>query len=145
MKTTKIKAKFVIGHDGKSHVVYRGGEVVYRGDTIIFAGRDYDGHVDETIDKGASIAGPGFIDLEADIDTDHALQDVVISAGGTGQWCDLGDKYCTADFYTEDDFRDRQTYSIAQLIRNGITTAMPIMGEFFHGWGQSYREHEIMT
>jgi cytosine/adenosine deaminase-related metal-dependent hydrolase len=74
MKTTKIKAKFVIGHDGKSHVVYRGGEVVYRGDTIIFAGRGYDGHVDETIDTGASIVGPGFIDLEADIDTDHALQ-----------------------------------------------------------------------
>ena len=145
MKTTKIKAKFVIGHDGKSHVVYRGGEVVYRDDTIVFVGRDYDGQVDETIDTGASIVGPGFIDLEADIDTDHALQDVVLSAGGTGQWCDLGDKYCTEDFYTEDDFRDRQAYSIAQLIRGGITTAMPIMGEMFHGWGQSYREHEIMT
>src|SRR5215471_4243010 len=110
MKITKIKGKFLIGHDGKSHVIYGG-------------------HVDETIDAGTSIVGPGFIDLEADIDTDHALQDVVVTEGR--QWCDLGDKYCTADFYTEDDFRDRQTYSIAQLIRNGITTAMPIMGEFF--------------
>jgi cytosine/adenosine deaminase-related metal-dependent hydrolase len=143
MKTTKIKGKFVIGHDGKSHVVYRGGEVVYKGDTIIFVGRDYNGHVDETIDTGASIVGPGFIDLEADIDTDHALQDVNVSP--QRQWCDLGEKYCTVDFYTDDDFRDRQTYSIAQLIRNGITTAMPIMGEFFHGWGQTYREHEIMA
>jgi cytosine/adenosine deaminase-related metal-dependent hydrolase len=145
MKTTKIKGKFVIGHDGNTHVVYRDGEVVYKDNEIIFVGERYGGTVDETVDTGLSIVGPGFIDLEADIDTDHALIDVVTVPDGKRQWCDLGDKYCTEDFYTEDDFRTRQTYSMAQAIRHGITTAMPIMGESFHGWGQSYREHEIMV
>ncbi|MFD0619900.1 chlorohydrolase family protein [Paenibacillus sp. GCM10027629] len=144
MKTTKIKGHFVIGHDGSKHVFYRDGEVVYKDDTIIFVGKDFEGHVDEIIDTGLSIISPGFIDLEADIDTDHALIDVAFPSSPENRFV-MGNKYRTIDPYTDEDFKIRQTYSIAQLIRNGITTAMPIEGETFHGWSQSYREHEIMS
>jgi cytosine/adenosine deaminase-related metal-dependent hydrolase len=140
----KLTARFVIGHDGNDHVVYENGTVVYQGDTILYCGKEYDGHADVTFDTGLSIISPGFIDLDSDIDTDHALTDVAFPKNPQDAFR-MGDKFRTVDPYTDEDFRVRQTYSMAQLIKNGITTAMPIEGELFHGWSQSYREFEIMA
>ncbi|PKM86314.1 MAG: hypothetical protein CVU85_08310 [Firmicutes bacterium HGW-Firmicutes-10] len=146
-KRTLLHGKFVIGFDGTQHVVYEDGDVVYEGDEVIFVGHDYSGMYDEYWDVGLSIISPGFIDLEADIDTDHANFDVALfhkfpKAGST--W-EPNEKFRTRDPYTDEDFYIRQKYSMAQLIMNGITTAMPIAGEQFHGWGQSYHEFEIMA
>ena len=49
----------VIGFDGKSHVIWRNGEVVFEGSRIIFVGRGFEGHVDERIDYGNAIIGAG--------------------------------------------------------------------------------------
>jgi cytosine/adenosine deaminase-related metal-dependent hydrolase len=146
-KRTMLRGKFVIGHDGTSHVVYEDGVVVYENDTILYVGHDFDGRVDETWDTGLSIISPGFIDLEADIDTDHANFDVVLfekDPKPEKTW-EPGSKYRTVDPYTDEEFAVRQKYSMAQMIMNGITTAMPIAGEQFHGWSQSFHEFEIMA
>jgi cytosine/adenosine deaminase-related metal-dependent hydrolase len=140
----KLTARFVIGHDGNDHIVYENGVVVYQGDTILFCGKEYDGHADETLDAGLSIISPGFIDLDSDIDTDHALTDVAFPRNPQDAFC-MGEKFRTVDPYTDEDFQVRQMYSMAQLIKNGITTAMPIEGELFHGWSQSCHEFEIMA
>lgn len=144
LQTTKLTARFVVGHDGVDHVVYENGEVVYRGDTILFCGKEYAEPVDETFDMGLAIISPGFIDLDSDIDTDHALIDVAFPRRPEDAFC-MGDRFRTVDPYSDHDLRTRQAYSIAQLVKNGITTAMPIEGELFHGWSQSYREFEIMA
>jgi len=121
----KLTGRFVIGHDGNDHVVYENGTVVYQGDTILYCGKEYDEHADVTFDTGLSIISPGFIDLDSDIDTDHALTDVAFPQNPQDAFC-MGDKFRTVDPYTDEDFRVRQTYSMAQPIKNGITTAMPI-------------------
>lgn len=51
---------------------------LFYGDLIrdCICGKNYGGSVDQTIHAGLFIVAPGFIDLEADIDTDHALIDI---------------------------------------------------------------------
>jgi 5-methylthioadenosine/S-adenosylhomocysteine deaminase len=146
-KRTLLRGKFVIGYDGKRHVIYEDGELVYEGDTIIFAGHNYPGTWDECWDTGLSIISPGFIDLEADIDNDHANYDVVLfkKYSEDGPNWEQGKEPREKDPYSDEDFYIRQKYSMAQLIMNGITTAMPIAGERFHAWSQSSHEFEIMA
>ena len=145
-KIISLKSKFVIGHNGNSHVVYEEGQVVYQGNKILFVGHGYDGPVDEAHDFGLSIISPGFIDLDADIDSDHALIDVAFPKGEQDKDRFVLDRgKLTKDPYTPDDFYIRQKFSMAQLIKNGITTALPIEGELFHHFAQSKNEHEIMA
>ena len=144
----KMKAQCVIGYQNGRHVVYEDGEVVYRGDQILFVGHNYLGDVDETWDCGKAIISPGFIDLNCDIDTDHANFDVVRKEKCPPDPARVfvpGPEHRTVDCYSDKDFYIRQKYSFAQCLMNGITTAMPICGETFHGWGQSYHEFEIMA
>ena len=145
--TTLMRGKYVIAFDGRRQVVYEDGEVAYRGDTILFAGHDYPGAYDELWDTGLSIISPGFIDLEADVDTDHANFDVVLfkkDPSDGPNWAPAPGPRA-ADPYTDEDFSIRQKYSMAQLILNGITTMMPIAGERFHAWSQPAHEFEIMA
>lgn len=143
-KITKLKALFVIGFENNQHVIYKNGEVVFKDDRIIFCGKNYKGPFDEEFDAGKSIISPGFIDLDSDIDTDHALIDVAVPKSIQDRF-KMGDKFRTKDPYTLEDFYVRQKFSMAQLIKNGITTAMPIEGELFHGFSQTYEEFEVMA
>lgn len=146
-QTTLIRGKYVIAYDGRQHVIYEDGEVAYRGNTVLFAGHGYPGEYDELWDSGLSIVSPGFIDLEADVDTDHANFDVVLfkKDPSDGPNWEPAPGPRTQDPYSDEDFYIRQKYSIAQLIKNGITTMMPIAGERFHAWSQTAREFEIMA
>lgn len=145
-KVTRLNAKFVIGFEDGQHVVYEDGQVVYENDTIIYCGNSYDGIADETMDYGLSIISPGFIDLDSDVDTDHSLIDVDFPKSEKDEdRFVINRKIRSTDPYTDEDFLARQKYSIAQLIKNGITTAMPIEGELFHGFSQTYREHELLA
>ena len=146
-KKVLLRGKFVIGYDGTQHVIYEDGEVVYEGSTIVFVGHNYDGDYDELWDMGLSIISPGFMDLEADVETDHANFDVSLfkKYPQHGPNWEQSSEEREKDPYTDEDFYIRQKYSMAQLIMNGITTAMPIAGERFHAWSQSAHEFEIMA
>lgn len=137
---TKLSAKYVIGYERNSHVIYENGCVVYAGDTILYVGTNYEGVVDSQYEFPNGILSPGFIDLDADVDSDHALQDIAV-----------GNKVFTLDrtkdlscSYTEEDYHARHRFSIAHLMKNGITTVLPISGEMFYPWNMSTRECEIM-
>lgn len=147
MKRILLRGKFVVGYDGNRHVIYEDGEVVYEGNMILFVGHHYTGEYDELWDTGLSIISPGFIDLEADVDTDHANFDVSLfkKHPSHGLNWEQDDEKRERDPYSDEDFYIRQKYSMAQLIMNGITTAMPIAGERFHAWSQSAHEFEIMA
>lgn len=147
MKKVLLRGKFVVGYDGSQHVIFEDGEVVYQGNAILFVGHHYTGDYDELWDMGLSIISPGFIDLEADVDTDHANFDVSLfkKHPSHGPNWEQGDEKREEDPYSDEDFYIRQKYSMAQLIMNGITTAMPIAGERFHAWSQSANEFEIMA
>lgn len=142
IKKIKLTAKFVIGHLNGEHIIYEDGEVVYQGNKVIYVGKDYADSVDEIWEQGLSIISPGFIDLDADIDSDHALMDIAVP--DNNDKFVMGAKYRTYNPFSDKDLEARQRLSIAQLIKNGITTALPITGENFYEWNHSLHECSIM-
>lgn len=134
-----MTADFVIGFDGTDHVIIRNGQVVYEDERIIHVGKDFAGTVDRTLDYGRAVISPGFIDLNALADVDHALidswQDPVLSLGL--QWSDSYFRSGRRDVFGPDGVRFRRRYALTQLIRNGVTTAMPIASEIHNEWAET--------
>jgi len=139
---TLVRAGFVVAYEHGDHAIIRNGEVACEGDRIVFVGRDFPGRPDRIIDAGEAILSPGFIDLDALGDIDHALID---------SW--HGPRTATGLDWSEDYFRNRRhdvfppgdrdfrhEFAFTQLIRNGITTAMPIGGEMHNEWCETYDE-----
>jgi len=139
---TLVRAAFVIAYENGDHAVIRNGEVAYEGDSIIFVGKRFDRAPDRVIDAGDAILGPGFIDLDALADIDHALID---SWHGpqTATGLDWSEDYFLHrrhDLFPPADRDFRHEFAFTQLIRNGITTAMPIGGEMHNAWCETYEE-----
>lgn len=140
----KLKGRFVIGFDGTDHVIIRDGEVVYDGDEIIYVGKNYDGDVDETEDVGNSVIMPGFIDLNALGDIDHDIihfesYDHVLNSLWPSEEYVLKGTY---EKMTPEEEAFKSKYAYAQLIMNGVTTALPITSVFYKGWAETYEEAE---
>lgn len=139
---TKVTGAFVIGYDGNDHVIYPNGELVYEGDTILFVGHNYMEPVDEIIDGSLCLVSPGFIDLDALADIDHAILDTWnpshLDLGL--QWSESYFRERRHDVFTLAEELFKRRYALVQLILNGITTAMPIGAETYKGWCESYEE-----
>lgn len=139
---TKIKGKYVIGYNGNDHVIFEDGQVVYENDTIIYVGHDYSGKVDEVIDAGNSIVSPGFIDLDALGDIDHALIFNEISP-------EMKKSLFWSEGYFDNDRKEwmsteeeafKSLYAYSQLIMHGVTTAMPITSVNYKKCAETYEE-----
>lgn len=136
---TRVRARFVVGYDGRDHVVHENGEIVYAGNRIIHVGGPFAGVVDVDVDEGQALVGPGFVDLNALGDIDHAVFDTYqpdrLVSGLT--W--------SADYVS----RRREVFTVGerasirqvafqQLLLHGITTAMPIASEIYTAWAETY-------
>jgi cytosine/adenosine deaminase-related metal-dependent hydrolase len=141
---TKITGEYVMGYDpvGRDHLIYRQGEVVYEDDTIVFVGHNYAEPVDQVIDAGLSIVSPGFIDLDALADIDHAVLDSWVDPER-----DLGLLWSADyfrqkrhDVFTRQEEAFKHRYALSHLALNGITTFMPIAGEYYKRWCETYDE-----
>lgn len=135
-----LKASFVVGHDGDDHVIHRDGCVVLEGDEIVHAGGPYDGEADEVIDAGHALIGPGFIDLDALADIDHAILDTWHADSSGLAWSDDYALHRRQAVFPLEETLFMREYALTQLIRNGITTAMPIAAETHSAWAESYEE-----
>jgi cytosine/adenosine deaminase-related metal-dependent hydrolase len=139
---TRLKAAFVMGFDGLAHELWRDGEVVFADDTIEFVGRGFPGSVDRTLDYGRALMSPGLIDLDAPGDLDSGVLTV-----DNGDKLDMG-RLWSEDYlrqgphetYTADEERFKYRYAFTQLIRNGITTALPITSMYYREWAERYDE-----
>jgi cytosine/adenosine deaminase-related metal-dependent hydrolase len=139
---TKLTARFVIGYQDGDHAIYPDSEVVYEDEAIIFVGHGFPGPVDLTHDYGDAIISPGFIDLDALGDIDHAILDTWLTpdraAGPRGS-----EEYFSGARQETFSFEDevfKRRYALVQLILNGITTAMPIAAEMYRAWAETYDE-----
>lgn len=141
---TKLKSKYVIGYDGNKHIMYEDGVVVYEDDTIIYVGKGYEGKVDEEIDHGNSIISPGFIDLDALGDVDHALITNEISPEMKKGlfWSEEYFEKDRKEWMTAEEEAFKSLYAYSHLIMNGITTAMPITSVNYKKAGETYEEIE---
>jgi cytosine/adenosine deaminase-related metal-dependent hydrolase len=143
----RTTAAFVLGHSGGDHRLIPGGEVVHQGSTIIHVGTDWSGPVDETVDCGAAIIMPGFVDLDALADIDHALIDSWSTPDlATGhQWSGDYFRNRRTDVFTAVERAVIREYAVAQLIRHGVTTFMPIASEVHSAWAETYDDMVAMA
>lgn len=139
---TKITGRFVIGYNGRVPLIYNNGCVVYEGDTVSFVGSQYTGEVDQTMDAGNAIVSPGFIDLDALCDIDHAILDAYQTPDAAKglEWSEEYFNTNRKEIFTKEEEALRRRYAFVQLILNGVTTALPIAGEYHKEWAETYDE-----
>lgn len=139
---TKLTARFVVGYADDDHAIYPHGEVVYEDDRVVFVGHGFTGSVDRAEDCGDAIVGPGFIDLDALADIDHAILDTWLDPDrALGQrWSEDYFRSGPRETFSFEDDVFKRRYALTQLILNGVTTAMPIAAEFYRAWCETYDE-----
>lgn len=139
---TKVRAKYIIAHENDTNVIYEDCEMIYEDNTIIEIGHNTKGKYDEFVDYGKSIISPGFIDLDALGDIDHALFYMEQEDNKKLYWCkeyfENGPKECM----TQKEEAFKSLYAYIQLISHGITTAMPITCVYYKKAGETYEEIE---
>ncbi|MDT4820865.1 5'-deoxyadenosine deaminase [compost metagenome] len=137
-----LKASCVVGFDGTRHLLWRDGEVVIEGSRVLFVGRGFPGPVDQWIDYGNALLGPGFIDLDALGDLDSTVlcldngDENAMGRMWSAEYLARGPK----ESYNFDEEVFKYRYAFTQLIRNGITTAMPITSMYYREWAETYDE-----
>ncbi|MCA9983869.1 MAG: amidohydrolase family protein, partial [Anaerolineales bacterium] len=111
-------------------------------DRIEFVGHGYPHPVDQIVDAGRAIISPGFIDLDALADIDHAILDTWVSAEiGLGlQWSADYFRERRHDLFSREEEAFKHRYALSQLALNGVTTFMPIAGEQYKRWCETYEE-----
>ena len=134
---TKIEATWIVGHANGQHQLVRDGVVVYEGNTIIHVGRGFEGHVDKTIDAKGKLVAPGFIDTH--VHSGHRASHRLITDTGRPMYYGQpfleisvpkegkvvkGDpRYLKhGDAGLEAAFQLNATFTVAELLRNGVTT-----------------------
>jgi len=137
---TRIRAAWVVGYQQDDHCLYPQGEVVYQGDKILFVGHDYPGQVDEEIDVGNALVGPGFIDLDAlgDLDTTVLAFD---NQPGWRKGRVVAHDWQRRDLYSRSQLDFAKRYAYSQLLRNGITSFAPITSILYREWAEEFDEY----
>lgn len=138
---TRVRARFVVGYDGRDHVVHENGEIVYEGERIVHVGGRFTGAVDVETDEGDALVGPGFVDLNALGDIDHAVFDTYQPAHlASGLSWSANYFEQRREVFTFDERASIRQLAFQQLLLNGITTAMPIASEVYTSWAENYHD-----
>jgi hypothetical protein len=91
---------------------------------------------------GKALIAPGFIDLDALADLDTTILGFDNQPGWRKgrvwprAYMDRG----PYEMYSADELVFQKRYAFAQLLRNGITTALPIASPFYREWGETSDE-----
>ena len=134
---TKIAATWIVGHDRGEHTLLRDGELVYEDSRIVFVGKGFAGEVDTTIDATGKLVAPGFIDTH--VHSGHRASHRLITDTGRPMYYGQpfleisvpkegkvvkGDpRYLKhGDAGSEAAFQLNALFTVAELIRNGVTT-----------------------
>ena len=134
---TRINASWVVGHANGQHQLIRDGVVVYEGNTIVHVGKNFEGHIDKTIEAKGKLAAPGFIDTH--VHSGHRASHRLITDTGRPMYYGQpfleisvpkegkivkGDpRYLKhGDAGSEAAFQLNATFTVAELLRNGVTT-----------------------
>lgn len=139
---TLLTARWLVGHRGGRHVLLEHGEIVFEDGEVVFTGHGFTGEVARRIDYGNALIGPGFVDLDAlsDLDTTILAYDNQPAWKKGRVWprsyLDAG----PYEMYSREELAFQKKHAFATLIRNGITTALPIASLFYREWGETPEE-----
>jgi cytosine/adenosine deaminase-related metal-dependent hydrolase len=145
MTRTLLTARWVIGFDGEAHSVHEDGCVLIEADRLVHVGALPDPLPDcPRIDYGEGILSPGFIDLDAlsDLDTTILGLDNFPGWKKGRVWPESYVARGPYEMYSPDELAFQKRFAFAALIRNGITTALPIASLFYRAWGETVEEFD---
>ena len=139
---TLLAARWVVGHRAGRHCLLENGEVVFEGERVVFVGHGFPGEVSARYDYGMALIAPGFIDLDAlaDLDTTILGFDNQPAWKHGRVWPQTYIDQGPYEMYSPDELAFQKRYAFAQLLRNGITTALPIASLFYRAWGETPEE-----
>ncbi|HUN11212.1 MAG TPA: N-ethylammeline chlorohydrolase, partial [Rhabdaerophilum sp.] len=139
-----VTGRWVVGHRNGGHCLIENGEVVFEDGAILFVGRGFPGEVARRIDYGNALVGPGFVDLDAlsDLDTTILGYDNQPAWKKGRVWPRDYLEAGPYEMYSREELAFQKAYAFATLIRNGITTALPIASLFYRAWGETVAEFE---
>jgi cytosine/adenosine deaminase-related metal-dependent hydrolase len=139
-KITRLRAAWVVGYRDGDHCLFPDGEVVWQGDRILFVGFDYAGKVDEEINAGNCLVGPGFIDLDAlgDLDTTVLAFD---NQPGWKKGRIVANDWQRRDLYSREQLNFAKHYAYSHLLLNGITSFAPITSILYREWAEDVDEY----
>ena len=136
---TLIRGGWVVGFAGGGHTLVPDGVVVYEDDRIVHVGRRFDGRADAEIDARGMLVGPGFIDTH--VHSGHRASHRLITDTGRPEFFGQpfleisvpregtrvgGDPRYARPTDADADTGNRllATFTVAEMLRNGITTFM---------------------
>ena len=138
---TLIRGGWIVGYQGETHALLRDGVVVFEDERILHVGADFDGNVDREIDARGMLVAPGFIDMHVHgghrashrLITDTGRPDyfgqpfLEISVPREGTRPAGDPRYTRPDQAGADEGTNlHATFTVAELLRNGVTTFMEI-------------------
>lgn len=141
---TLLSARYLLAEDGERATLFEHGEIVLEDGAVLFAGHDFPGEVARRVDYGNALIAPGFVDLNAlsDLDTTILAFDNQPAAAKGRVWPRSYMEAGPFEMYDEAELAFQKRHAFATLIRNGITTALPIASLFYREWGETVGEFE---
>jgi 5-methylthioadenosine/S-adenosylhomocysteine deaminase len=134
---TRIACGWLVGHADGHHTLWRNADLVYEGKTVLFVGERFDGRIDHEIDARDKLVAPGFIDTH--VHSGHRASHRLISDIGRGDH--FGQPFLEISVPREgtrvggdpryvrpddnavaEELLLNARYTVAELLRNGITT-----------------------
>jgi 5-methylthioadenosine/S-adenosylhomocysteine deaminase len=130
LRRTAIRAGHIIAHDGRSHRHLRDGVVVIEGDRILHVGPRFDDSVDETVDAIDRVVTPGLISTHAHIGGSPLDRSFLEDRGNPQFWYSGLFEMLPVRHEAQDEEAGRACvdFSMAELLRGGVTTVMEIGG-----------------
>ncbi|HEX6064189.1 MAG TPA: chlorohydrolase family protein [Longimicrobiales bacterium] len=142
---TRINASWIVGHANGQHQLIRDGVVVYEDNRIVHVGKRFEGHVDKVIEARNKLVAPGFIDTH--VHSGHRASHRLITDTGRPMYYGQpfleisvpkegkivrGDpRYLRhGDAGSEAAFQLNATFTVAELLRNGVTTFIEYGSQF---------------
>lgn len=136
----KIKARYIIANENGKTVIYEDGEMLYEEGKILRVGHNVGEDYDSCIDYGNAIVSPGFIDLDALGDIDHALFYEELDDSKKMYWSKEYFEKGAVEAMTPEEEAFKSLYAYSQLLSHGITTAMPITCTYYKKAAETYEE-----
>jgi cytosine/adenosine deaminase-related metal-dependent hydrolase len=129
-RRTAIRAGWVVAFDGRGHRLLRDGVVVLEGERIAHVGRAVEGPVDETVDARDRVLTPGLITTHVHMAGSPLDRSFIEDRGSPQFWYSGLFEMLPVRGGAQDEAAGRACvdFSMAELLRGGVTTALEIGG-----------------
>ncbi|WP_290686307.1 MULTISPECIES: amidohydrolase family protein [unclassified Haematobacter] len=138
-----LAARWIVADLPEGRRLVENGEVVIENDRVLWVGQRFPGEVSCRYDMGEALVGPGFVDLDALSDLDTTILGMDNQpAWRKGRVWPSDYAVRAREMYSPDELAFQKRYAFAQLLLNGITSALPIASLFYRAWGETVAEFE---